>query len=67
MPEQQVQILCRFFCFPYQRDVAQMAFAGYFVKNAANWPTTHPDIIGLLSDDISQSQRNRFGQQPVKY
>jgi hypothetical protein len=43
-----------------------MAFAGYFVQNATNWPTTHPDFIGVLSDDISQSQKNRFGQQPVE-
>jgi hypothetical protein len=47
-----------------RRAVAQTALAKYFVKNATNWPIMHPDIIGVLSDDISQSQKNRFGQQP---
>jgi hypothetical protein len=38
-----------------QRPVAQMAFAGYLVKNPINWRLMPLDIIGVLGNAISQS------------
>jgi hypothetical protein len=37
-----------------KRPVAQMAFAGYLVKNPINWRVMTLDIIGVLGNAISQ-------------
>ena len=44
-----------------RRPVAQMAFLPYLAKNAIAWWVMSVDIIGVVSDDISRSQKNWFG------